>query len=860
MNTRGFTGRFARLHKSTVLWLCFAVVLVICLIDWLMMPTASFPLFLVLVVALAAFAAGRRAGLWLAVLSAITLAVAEWQGSTPVWHLGAVAWNFGVRLAVFLMTVYLVDAVLRLTKELDERVRQRTAQLEEEVQHHARTGLKLSQSIDQFRRLLESAPDAIVIVNQTHEITILNSQAERMFGYTREELLGKSVDQLVPDRFRAGHARHRARFMNDKGMRPMATGQDLYGLRKDGTEFAVDISLSPLETETGTLVTAVIRDVTQRKEAAERLRDSEERFRQVAENIEEVLWMTDPTKTQMLYVSPAYERIWGRTRESLYASPQNWVDALHPEDRDRVLQAAVTKQISGQYNEVYRIVRSDGSIRWIQDRAFPVRDPSGSVYRIVGIAEDITQHKQSEAKLAMLAHALESTSELICITDLQDRFIFTNRAFQEAYGYTEAEILGQSPDILFSANNPPALLAEIIRQSHLGGWQGEVMDRRKDGTEFPASLSTSQVKDSSDHVIGLMGVARDITERKRNEVALREFAAIVEHSEDAIVGVSLDQRILTWNRAAERIFGYTAAEAIGQPLSIIVPSDRTEESENIARTLREGRSIANLETVCRRKDGTRVEISLAISPTRDRAGQVTGSSAIVRDISGRKRLEREVLEIGANERRRIGHDLHDGLGQFLTGISLQAKALEHALRAAHSPHTREAKEITALVGNAIRQTRTLARSFDPIEVESDGLLAAALQHLVAENEELFHLTCEFNCTDPTLRTTPQAGVALYRIVQEAIHNAVKHGEARKIQIDLTANAESLCLRIQDDGTGFRPGSEEPDGMGLRVMSYRAGSIGANLTIRSQPDQGTVVECLVPRAACALPADTTTEPR
>ncbi len=125
---------------------------------------------------------------------------------------------------------------------------------------------------------------------------------------------------------------------------------------------------------------------------------SEERFRQLAENIREVFWMTDITKTEMIYISPVYREIWGRSLESIYASPLDWIEAIHPDDRNRVIEAAKTKQISGEYNEVYRILRPDGVRRWIRDRAFPVRDSSGTIYRIAGIAEDITELKELEER------------------------------------------------------------------------------------------------------------------------------------------------------------------------------------------------------------------------------------------------------------------------------------------------------------------------------------------------------------------------------------------------------------------------------------------------------------------------------
>lgn len=156
-------------------------------------------------------------------------------------------------------------------------------------------------------------------------------------------------------------------------------------------------------------------EVIERQQMEDALRDSEERFRQLAENIREVFWLSNLEKSKIIYISPGYEAIGGRTCESLYASPQNWLEAIHPEDRGRVLEAALTKQVSGQYDETYRIQQPDGSIRWIRDRAFPVRDETGEIYRIAGIAEDITDRKKAEQALTayyreMDAHATELQS------------------------------------------------------------------------------------------------------------------------------------------------------------------------------------------------------------------------------------------------------------------------------------------------------------------------------------------------------------------------------------------------------------------------------------------------------------------
>ncbi len=163
--------------------------------------------------------------------------------------------------------------------------------------------------------------------------------------------------------------------------------------------------------------------------------------------------------------------------------------------------------------------------------------------------------RQVEAQLAILAQAVQSTGELICITDLQDRFTFVNQAFQNAYGYTEAEILGQTPHLLFSAKNSPSLMAEILERTRTGGWRGEVWDRRKDGTEFPIFLSTAEIKDANGRVIGLIGVARDITEEKRLE---RQRAAMSLLGHRLSAATAPDQAAEIIMEIASELFGWDA--------------------------------------------------------------------------------------------------------------------------------------------------------------------------------------------------------------------------------------------------------------------------------------------------------------
>ena len=224
-----------------------------------------------------------------------------------------------------------------------------------------------------------------------------------MTGFAREKLIGKSWTVAAPKEITQQAERFLKAVLSDSSKVP-----DQWRIRRnDGTVIDALVSFRPLERADGRRCAVLtFSDVTSRIQAEQHLKESETRFRQIAENVREVLWVTDPAKSQMLYISPAYERVWGRSVESLLENPMSFVEAIHPEDRRHVI-AAFPKQLTGEYDEVYRIVRPDGGVRWVRDRAFPVKDGKGEVYRVTGIATDITDTKLAEEEARRLHGELE---------------------------------------------------------------------------------------------------------------------------------------------------------------------------------------------------------------------------------------------------------------------------------------------------------------------------------------------------------------------------------------------------------------------------------------------------------------------
>ena len=287
------------------------------------------------------------------------------------------------------------------------------------------------------------------------------------------------------------------------------------------------------------------------------MRESEERFRQIAETIDEVFWVADPNITKMLYISPAYERVWGRSTASLYENPRSFLESIHSDDRERAL-AILELQKSGQsFDHEYRIVRPDGALRWIWDRGFPVRDAAGQVTRYVGVAVDITERKLAEAENTRLALIVNSSDDAIFGVTREGLITTWNAGAERMYGYKAEEITGKHFSILIPEDLRPGLAAneeKLLRGEALVHYEHE--NQRKDGSRLQVSLTLSPIKDATGVVTGVSIISRDITERKRAERSLREseerFRATFENAGIGMALVDMQGRALKSNPCSSR--------------------------------------------------------------------------------------------------------------------------------------------------------------------------------------------------------------------------------------------------------------------------------------------------------------------
>lgn len=436
--------------------------------------------------------------------------------------------------------------------------------------------------------------------------------------------------------------------------------------------------------------------------------------------------------------------------------------------------------------------------------------------------------------------------------------VWETGAFAAITGYTPQELTEQGWDRLPHPDDAPILHARIqaIQTAQPASFEFRIIT--KDGQTRWVRDSIRPVLDAdSEGAYLVYGAARDITAEKTAESELREqsekLAGIIAEAADAIITIDAQGRIESFNPAAERIFGYTSAEVIGINVHILMPQPyQAQHDDYLQNYLRTGiKRIIGIgrEVVGRRKDGSTFPIELAVTEVQTRSGvRFTG---ILRDISLRRHLEKLVLEIVAEEQRKVGQDLHDVVGQDLLGLSLLSEQLAGSLSDCSQEGAELAESISMRIRQALDHVRRLSRGLVPVEVDADGLMAA-LEGLVRETNKLGTLKCVFTCPGPIPIADNTIATQLFRVAQEAVTNSLKHAHARHLEIRLHREPEldGLVTRldIRDDGIGIDPIQDGSDGMGLQLMKYRAGLIGAHFDVSRGVSGGTVVTCLIPKEA------------
>ncbi|MBD2296086.1 PAS domain S-box protein [Anabaena sphaerica FACHB-251] len=407
----------------------------------------------------------------------------------------------------------------------------------------------------------------------------------------------------------------------------------------------------------------------ERKLAEIALRNSEERFRQIAENLPEVIWMTNIEKSEIIFVSRQYEKIWGRSLENLYQQPKTWIAAIHEDDRKRVIKAIPNQTTLGEYDEEYRIIKPDGIVRWIRDRAFPIENEDGKVYRIAGFAEDITQRKEAEEQLRQLNEELEARVEqrttalresqamLQLVLDTIPQRVFwkdhqsvirgCNRILAEDIGLTPEEIIGRDPYDISATREEVDFYLECDRLVLTTGKpQLHIQEtlHKPDGSLMWIETNKVPLRDADGNIIGILVTYEDITSRRTAEEALRyseeRFRIALNNSPIVVFNQDLDLRY-TW--IYNPALGYKPEEVVARfDTDLFLPKDAEKLQTWKRQVLETGQGMRE-EIVIGTEDNFICYV-LTIDPLRDRHGEIEGVTCAALDITDRKKAEMALKE------------------------------------------------------------------------------------------------------------------------------------------------------------------------------------------------------------------------
>src|SRR5262245_927436 len=744
-----------------------------------------------------------------------------------------------------------------------------------------------------YHNLIAQVKDyAIFTTDPRGVITTWNEGCKNLLGYDRDEFIGQHIMMVFPpETVASGAADKEMETAAEKG----SASDDRWLIRKGGERFWASGITTGVRNETGNLVgfTKVLRDLTERREYEERLHERQLFFRMLAESLPQLVW-TCRGDGECDYVSPQWVNYTGVPETEQFG--YGWLNQLHPEDREQAIadwkRAVKAKDV---FDVEYRIRGADGVYRWFKTRALPLHRADGKIVKWFGTSTDIEDQKAIEASLRLSEERLraerdfsdktvDSLPGVFYLFDEQGKFLRWNKNLEEVTGYTAEEIVGMSPLEFIPEADRTAVDGKFRDVFVHGEANIEVRLMTKSGRSIPYLFRGSRIL--IDGRPCLLGNGVDISVIKQGEEAAAYLAAIVESSDDAIIGADLNGKINSWNKGAERLYGYTAAETIGNPVTMLLPPLRMDEEPRILELLRRGERIDHYETVRRRKDGTDVDVSLTVSPIQNRAGEIIGASKTARDITERKRAEEERDQYLSREREarseaEAANRLKD---EFLATVSHEVRSHLTVMagsaepRAKTNPREPQPEHRLHIIElNAQAQARLIEDLLDVSRIVSGKLSVQTRPvHLNQTIEGVIagiRPSAEAKGIDLSLKQSGDEisiiGDAdrLQQVVWNLLSNSIKFTpDGGRIDVRVESVGQHVELRVSDTGRGISPeflphvfdrfrqayrtdaGARAGLGLGLTIVRYIVEAHGGTVTAESPGvGQGATVTIILPMA-------------
>ena len=516
--------------------------------------------------------------------------------------------------------------------------------------------------------------------------------------------------------------------------------------------------------------------------------------------------------------------------------------------------------------------RKDGSLINVEVSLKVTRGTPDAPEFIAVTARDITRRTEVERALRAseerYRRIVETAAEGIWTLSADERIDYVNRLGAGILGCTPDQVLGRHPSAFICQGDIRADIDSTDlwkRGLHEGA---DFRIRRGDGTDAWVRMAITTITGPGNTYLGALAMFTDISAQKRAHDAIRKLSSIVQFSDDAIISETLEGSILSWNAGATRIFGYSPDEVIGKSITILVPPQYSSEPFDILDRIKRGERVEHYSTIRRRKDGTFIDVSQSMSPIRDAADNITGVSIIARDITEERKL-REQLDDSVRrraedlirfvtalqhaqeeERQRISRELHDDLGQLLTGVKMRVELIEEDLPDVTVAVARKLVYLKQEIDRLIVEVRRISANLRPAALDDFGLVVA-LQLLCREVQKASNITVAFEA-GANRECDKDIEIALYRIAQEALSNMVRHARATTASVRLTQDRSVIGIMIEDNGRGFdmsdaQNGKRGAHGLGLISMKERAQLFGGSLYVTSAPGRGTRIHVEVPIA-------------